>query len=79
MSDFRYISNARTLDELRQEMLSDIRRRLSRLDDQIAFEKRNTEKLKLEAVKREFEDLARFWQEVELKDRRKRVSKPEIQ
>lgn len=69
--EFRYVSHASTLEELRADILSDLRRRLDATDRLIAFEATKGGKAKLEAVKRELEDLARFWQAVELKQRKR--------
>lgn len=76
IGDFRYISHASTLEELRADILSDLKRRLDATDRLIAFEATKGGKAKLEAVKRELEDLARFWQAVELKARKRKSATP---
>lgn len=68
----RFITHARTLDELRSEFLSDIHRRLRGLDAQVAFTKNATEAGKIGRAKQELEALLEFWQEVELRGSKRR-------
>lgn len=75
--NLKYISHARTLEELRQELLSDLKRRLDNLDRLISFEATKVGKTKLESRKLELEDMVRFWQAVELKNERRK--KPTVQ
>jgi len=62
-----YISHARTLLELKEEICSDIRRRLNFLDNQIKFTARSArEQSRLDCAKHELENMLMFWSEINL-------------
>ena len=69
----RYISNARTLEELRQEFLSDIQRRLSTLDIQTRNEKSASKKAAIGHTQQELQGVLEFWTNVEVKQRAPRA------
>jgi hypothetical protein len=60
-----FVTHAATLEELRQEVLSDLRRRIKFLDDQIMTTTRGaTEKSRLACATRELEQMHAFWGEL---------------
>lgn len=74
MPEFRYISNARTLEELRDDFLSDLKRRLDTIDAHINRETQKQRKAALATARQEVEDIANFWRQVELKQRKRKES-----
>lgn len=67
-----FISNARTLDELKREFVSDIQRRLHHIDFEMKEEKRASRSTALAAARRELEMLAEYWQRVTVTQRRRK-------
>lgn len=71
MQSPRFISNARSLEELRSEFISDIHRRIATLDSQQnIFGKNAAVATRIAARKTELEEMLDFWQKVELKGRK---------
>jgi len=67
----RFVTHARTLDELRAEFVSDIQRRLRSLDTQARLTSNANEASRIARAKIELETIAEFWQEVEIKGGRR--------
>ncbi len=65
-----YVNHARTLEELRAEFLSDLRRRLAALDFEAKFEKRVAQSRAIGRAKQELEGTLAYWQQVELRAQR---------
>lgn len=63
----RYVTHARTLVELRDEFVSDIARRLSLLDAQIAKAPSARRATTLSVVRMELESIQEYWTEIDLK------------
>lgn len=62
-----YVTHAHTLEELRQEFLSDINRRIDMLQGQSnVVGKSVAEKSRLGSAIRELEDLQRYWTQIQL-------------
>jgi hypothetical protein len=62
-----YISHARTPEQLKAEICSDLNRRLAFLDGQVNTIARSaSDKAKLNCAKIEIESLLRYWSEVEI-------------
>jgi hypothetical protein len=76
MPDALFVTHARTLDELRAEVCSDLRRRLAALDLESKVEKRVGKLAAIGRAKMELESTLSFWQSVELRSSRKRESQP---
>jgi hypothetical protein len=62
----RYVSNARTRQELRREFLSDLARRLDALDKRLKVSHSAVESSRIAYARTELLDLQDFWREVEL-------------
>lgn len=73
-TDMKYISHARTPEELKDEVLSDLRRRLAMLDSYINNIARSAaEKARLACAEKELMAMLQFWNEVEIvRPKRKR-------
>lgn len=65
-SSIRYSSNARTTEELRQEITTDLQRRITGLESQKSFEKRIGETKAINKAIAELTSMLEVWQEVEL-------------
>ena len=62
-----YVSHARTAEEMRQEVLSDIRRRISNLLNQReVFGRGAAGKARFDSRINELEDMERFWTDLQL-------------
>lgn len=62
MNDFVYTTHARTPEELKAEVVSDLRRRLSHLDDYDKFVSRGeAEKARVARAKNELESMLVYW------------------
>ena len=62
-----YISHARTSEELKAEVCSDLKRRLSNLDDYDKFITRSeAEKARVARAKNELESMLHYWSELEI-------------
>jgi hypothetical protein len=69
----KYVSHARTLEELKAEFVSDIRRRIATIDGYAnAVSKNAAEKARLATATREFQAMFDYWVEVEVRHKRKR-------
>ena len=72
----KYITHARTLEELRAEFLSDLRRRIAALDSYIQIAARNAaEKTRLAAAQNELLAMMQYWEEVEIAGTRTRAKR----
>jgi hypothetical protein len=70
-----YISHARTPEELKAEVCSDLTRRISFLENQVKFSTSASEKAKLGRAIAEFIQLRDFWTELQIvRPLRKRAS-----
>lgn len=68
MQSIKYVSHARTLEELRDEFLSDLQRRLDTWDKYLRQMNRSaTEGARIAKVRSELLDLQDFWRQIELK------------
>jgi hypothetical protein len=76
VSSALFITHARTLDELRAEFCSDLRRRLDSLDAEAKFEKRVRQLAAIGRAKMELEAALRYWISVELRGARNRTPTP---
>lgn len=66
-----YVTHARTAEELKAEVLSDLTRRLSFLDGQIKVTARGeAEKSRLRCAERELTAMLQFWTELEIVKKR---------
>lgn len=74
-----FITHARTLDELRAEFCSDLRRRLDSLDVEAKFEKRVRQSAAIGRAKMELEATLRYWQAVELRGARNRTAAASVE
>lgn len=70
-----YITHARTAEELRQEVVSDLRRRLGFLDSQKNLNLSRAELSRIHRAINELEDLLSFWDKVKIQARPKRSQK----
>ncbi len=62
-----YISHARTPEELKAEVVSDLGRRIDRLDSyRNVVAKSAAEKARLECAQRELEEAMYFWKQLEI-------------
>lgn len=61
-----YITHARTLEELRDEVLSDLRRRIERLELQVRHAKNSAENAKNGRAIDEFKEALHYWTEITL-------------
>ncbi len=68
MNTIRYVSHARSLEELRDEVLSDLQRRLDHWDKHLRqMPNSAAEAARIAKVRQELLDLQDFWKQVELK------------
>lgn len=68
-----YISHARTLDELRAEVVADLDRRVDMLNAQAGYAKVSAaDKARLACAIREFEGMRHYWSKIVLARSRKR-------
>lgn len=65
-SGMKFITHARTLEEMRTEFLSDIHRRLATLDRANQFASSAAEKSRIAYAVRELTDMISFWEEVKI-------------
>lgn len=72
----QFVSHARTPEQLKAELLSDLQRRLQNLDDYDRIIARSiTEKSRIARAKNELEAMFRYWSEVQIIRPRKTNSK----
>jgi hypothetical protein len=70
-----FVSHARTPEELKAEVLSDLRRRIASIDGYShTVAKSVTEQAKLACATRELEDMFKFWSELEIIRPRRKYS-----
>lgn len=70
MNTIRYVSHARTLEELRDEVLSDLQRRLDHWDKHLRqMPASAAEAARIAKVRQELLDLQDYWRQIELKGR----------
>lgn len=74
-----YVTHARTLEELRAEFVSDLRRRIDTLDSTLRHtQPPASEAARIARAKIELESVIDFWSEVELRANRKKEPKSDV-
>lgn len=70
MQSIRYVSHARTLEDLRDEFLSDLQRRLDSWDKHLkVMQPGASESARIAKARMELLDLQDYWRQIELRGR----------